>query len=188
MVAQEKLYTAEDFWEIAQLTENADKTAGACRWGNYRNATFKPDQHRNCDAHRPFLYAFVIPNNLGYVTGADGGYTLTTHNARQPDVAFISRERHPKLEGVAFPIAPDLAVEVISPSEGSNDVSEKGAALYRRWNSARVGGLPPRTTVYVWTLLPMVGLHVKIFSIEDSLNGGDVLPGFTLKVRDIFPN
>ena len=188
MVAQERLYTAEEFWEIALLPENADKRLALV---DGEIIEMPPSSQINTViAMRigSFFNAFVIPRDLGYVTGADGGYTLTVHNARQPDVAFISKARHPVLEGVAFPIAPDLAVEVISPSESSNDVLKKVQRYIEAGTQLVWTVYPLEQTVYVWTPAPDGGLHVKTFGIEDTLDGGDVLPGFTLKVRDIFPN
>ena len=125
MVTQEKLYTAEEFWEITQLPENADKRLALV---DGEIIEMPPSSQINTVIAMPigyFFNAFVIPRDLGYVTGADGGYTLTEHNARQPDVSFIAKERHPQLAGVAFPVAPDLAVEVISPSKSSSDVLTK---------------------------------------------------------------
>src|SRR5439155_20989115 len=64
----------------------------------------------------------VDANDLGYVTGADGGYELGPHDTRLPNVGFIAKARAGKLTGVTFPVAPDLAVEVISPSETASMV------------------------------------------------------------------
>lgn len=188
MVAQERLHTAEEFWEIAQRPENADKRLALI---DGEIVEMPPSSQINTVIAMRighFFNAFVIPHDLGYVTGADGGFTLTEHNARQPDVAFIAKARHPVLEGVAFPIAPDLAVEVISPSESSNDVLKKVQRYIEAGTRLVWAVYPLEQTVYVWSPAPDGGLHVKIFGVEDTLDGGDVLPGFTLKVRDIFPN
>ena len=117
MVIGEKLYTADEFWVIAQLPENEDKRLALL---DGVIVEVPPSSQKNTVTAARIIYffnAFVIPRNLGYVTGADGGFTLDARNARQPDVAFISKARHARLEGVVFPLAPDLAVEVISPSE-----------------------------------------------------------------------
>jgi Uma2 family endonuclease len=81
-----------------------------------------------------------------------------------------------------------LAVEVISPSESSNDVLTK-VRRYVDAGTQLVWAVYPREqTVYVWKPVSDGGLHVQVFGIEDTLDGGEVLPGFTLNVRDIFPN
>ena len=188
MLAQEKLHTAEEFWEIAQRPENADKRLALI---DGEIIEMPPSSQTNTVIAARIIYffnAFVIPRELGYVTGADGGFTLSQHNARQPDVAFIAKARHPVLEGVAFPIAPDLAVEVISPSETSNEVLKKVQRYIEAGTRLVWAVYPLEQAVHVWTAAPDGGLHVKTFGIEDRLDGGDVLPGFTLKVRDIFPN
>ncbi|MEZ6090523.1 MAG: Uma2 family endonuclease [Pirellulaceae bacterium] len=61
---------------------------------------------------------FVVPRQMGLVTGADGFFRLPAGDVRGPDVAFVSRER---LQACGFPgeayptISPDLAIEVLSP-------------------------------------------------------------------------
>src|SRR5262245_49466887 len=121
MAVKERLYTAKEFWEITRLPENEDKRLALIDGEIVEMAS--SSQKNTVIAGRIiyFLNAIVIPRDLGYVTGADGGFTLDEHNARQPDVGYISKTRHPELDGVEFPIAPDLAVEVISPSESSKD-------------------------------------------------------------------
>jgi Uma2 family endonuclease len=187
MVLQERLYTAAEFWEIAQRPENAAKRLALVDGAIV--AIPPSNQKRTVIAARVgyFLNAFIIPRDLGYVTGADGGFTLNEGNACQPDVAFIAKARHPKLAGVEFPVAPDLAVEVISPSESSNDVFKK-VSRYIQAGTRLVWTLyPDDHMVYVWRAAPDGGLHMQAFGINDTLDGGDVLPGFTLQVSAIFP-
>lgn len=187
MVLQERLYTAAEFWEIAQRPENADKRLELIDGVIVEMAS--SSQKNTVIAMRIgyFFNAFVIPRDLGYVSGADGGYTINERNAFQPDVGLILKDRHPVLEGVEFPIPPDLAVEVISPSESSNDVLKKvqryiGAGTKRVWTV-----YPEDQEVYVWMRAEDGGLHMQPFGIDDSLDGGDVLLGFKLNVNDIFP-
>jgi Uma2 family endonuclease len=134
-----------------------------------------------------YMNAYIIPRDLGYVTGPDGGFTLDENNARQPDVAFISKERHPILDGVEFPVAPDLAVEVISPSESSNEVLKKVQAYISAGTRLVWTAYADEEMVYVWRPAPDGSLNVQAVGINGTLDGGDVLPGFTLKVRDVFP-
>ncbi len=187
MVLQEKLYTAAEFWEVAQRRENADKRLELIDGVIVEMASSSQKNTVIAGRFIYFLNAFVIPRDLGYVTGPDGGYTISERNAFQPDAAFISKDRHPILEGVEFPIAPDLAVEVISPSESSNDVLKKvqryiGAGTHYVWTV-----YPEDQEVYVWMRAEDGGLHMQPFSIADTLDGGEVLPGFKLKVSEIFP-
>src|SRR5574341_1913574 len=77
------------------------------------------------------LTAHVRTHNLGVVCTAEAGFRLAQHpdTVRAPDVAFIARERI-SAEGVPtgyWPGAPDLAVEIVSPSDRFDDVIEKVA-------------------------------------------------------------
>lgn len=104
------------------------------------------------------------------------------HNARLPDLEFTSKARLlPVVREGAVPQMPDLAVEVKSPDDTYIELREK--ALYYLKNGAKL----------VWLLFPerrQIEIHtaesIKTLSIDDYLDGGDVLPGFRVAVRDIF--
>jgi Uma2 family endonuclease len=187
MVLREKVYTAAEFWEIEHLPENADKRLELIDGVIVEMAS--SSQQNTVIAGRViyFFNAFVIPRDLGYVSGADSGYTITETNAYQPDVAFISKLQHTELKGVEFPVAPDLAVEVISPREGSNDVMKKVRRYLQSGTQIVWTIYPDDRAVYVWTLSPDGSPQAQAFEGDDTLDGGKVLPGFTLKVGEIFP-
>jgi Uma2 family endonuclease len=187
MLLQEKLYTAKEFWEIAQLPENADKRLELIDGVIVEMAS--SSQKNTVIGMRIgyFLNAFVIPRDLGYVTGADGGFTITEKNAFQPDVAFISKARHAELKGVEFPIAPDLAVEVISPSESSNAVLKKVQRYIQGGTSLVVTIYPDDQTVRLWRPSTEGGINMQTLTIDEVWDASDVLTGFSLKVSEIFP-
>ena len=129
---------------------------------------------------------FVKAHGLGVVFGAETGFKIASEpdTVRAPDLAFIRRERIPE-EGLPrefWPGPPDLAVEVISPSDTYTEVEEKVSD----WLSAgtrMVLVLNPRTrTVTVYTS------HTDVVRLtaSDMLNGGEVLPGFTCRVAELF--
>lgn len=184
MVFREKLYTAEEFFELAMLPENAERRLELDEGEIVEVAG--SSQINTVTAMRigHFVNSHVIPNDLGYVTGADGGFKLGTHRARQPDVAFISKARHAKLKGANFPIAPDLAVEVVSPDE---DVFKKVKEYIRAGTRFVWAVYTDEKTVDVFRPDDDGGLHVQSYGVDDTLTGDDVLPGFLLPVRDIFP-
>lgn len=139
------------------------------------------------------LLAFVLPRNLGDVTGADGEYDLTLPGASAetaliPAVAFVSAGRLPPLDSPqanAIPhLAPDLVVEVASPSQRRSEMAAK-AKKYLQAGVRLVWIVwPDAQEVEVWrpgSDAPMVNL-----TISDSLDGLDVLPGFTHPVSGIF--
>ena len=182
MVLREKLYTAEEFWEIASLPEYDD-----CRVeledGIIRKITpSTPINAVSAARVGSFLNAWVIPRDLGFVTGADGGYKLAEKRVRLPDVGFISKERLPKIPR-RFEIAPDLAVEVVSPDE---DVFKKVREYIAAGTRLVWTVNPDEKTVYVFRPADGAELRVQQFGLDDTLDGGDVLPGFTLAVREIF--
>jgi len=127
------------------------------------------------------LAVFARQNKLGFVTGADGGYKIAGERYI-PDCAFVSKTKQAKPNSEAYnSIPPDLAVEVLSPSNTSDEIAIKVD------NYLRAG-------VVVWVVNPdaqRVTVHrpdapPKTYGINETLDGGTVLPGFTLSVRDIF--
>jgi Uma2 family endonuclease len=131
------------------------------------------------------LLVFVEENQLGLVTGADGGYTLDDENMRAPDAAFISVERlRQQLDPAKFgAVAPDLAVEVMSPHDLASEIQQK-VALYM-----------VRGVRLVWVIYPdtrQVVVHypdgtARTRNESDMLDGESVLPGFSITVSSIFP-
>lgn len=132
------------------------------------------------------LYQYVKANNLGKVYAAETGFLLKTDpdTVRAPDIAFIRQERVAKVgrsEGY-WRGAPDLAVEVISPSDSVGKLENK----IRMWLEAG--------TRLVWVISPTlfnVTVYRSMMDIEtltekDVLDGGDVIPGFKFPVSELF--
>jgi Uma2 family endonuclease len=103
------------------------------------------------------------------------------HNDRIPDISYYADADKPLVERGPVPYLPDLAIEVKSPDDTYNKMREK--ADYYLANGVRL----------VWLVYPEKRLVVvrtpdseDILTENDTLDGGDVLLGFTLSVRDIF--
>lgn len=129
---------------------------------------------------------FVEPRDLGWVTGADGAYIVLDdpQTVVVPDLSFVRWERLPgrAIPDGYIPVPPDLAVEVMSPSDEPANIAKK-RELYRRAGVALVWWVDPaRRTVAVYR----GGEFVAELGVGDILDGGDVLPGFRLPVADIF--
>jgi Uma2 family endonuclease len=130
----------------------------------------------------------VEANDLGRVTAAETGYILYKNpdpkgkdTVCAPDVGFISKERNNKAVKGFVPHAPDFAVEVVSPNDSYSLVSRK-VTLYLRYGTRLIWIVDPQyKTVTVHT--PQGS---RVFEAGETLDGGDVLPGFTLAVQDIF--
>jgi Uma2 family endonuclease len=126
---------------------------------------------------------YLENNPIGYVTGADGGYQVSGERY-MPDVAYISKERQPEPCRDAYNVnAPDLVAEVLSPSDSPDDLRLKVANFLAAGVVVWVVE-PDSKTVEVYT----PGQKAYKFSVDDTLDGGDVLPGFSLPVKDIFPD
>jgi Uma2 family endonuclease len=180
---QEKLYTAEEFWKIARLPENEGKRLELDEGEIVEFELSSPLNSITAGRVAYFLNIHVMPQNLGYITGPDGGFKLAPKTVRQPDAAFISKTRAPKIPR-EFEIAPDLAVEIVSPHE---DVWKKANEYLRAGTKLVWAVYPTDKIVYVFRLNDDGSLRGQPFDINATLDGGDVLPGFTLALRDIFP-
>ena len=131
------------------------------------------------------LGAFVVPRNLGTLLASDTGILLERDpdTVREPDVAFISSEKLPIDEDVPgySEIVPDLVVEVASPSDSLVEVGRKA----RMWMDHGVGQVwvahPGTNTIDVYRR----NGSIVTLTEDDTLDGGDVLPGFTCQVSDV---
>lgn len=123
----------------------------------------------------------VRQRDLGRVTGADGGYVVGKEKYI-PDAAFISKARQPVQPDEAYnPLAPDLAIEVLSPSDDDEDVRLKIANYVAAGTVVWVFD-PDRKRIEIYRN----GQPPEVLGIEDPLDGGDILPGFKVDIKDIF--
>lgn len=130
------------------------------------------------------LRNFVKANNLGVVY-TETLFEFAANLSRIPDVAFISFARFPETgeeKGSRWHIAPDLAVEVISPTDDYEDVQEK-ITEYFTFGVRQVWIVSPESktlTVYFSRTV------VKILTENDVLSGDEILPGFKLNLSEVF--
>ncbi len=186
MVVQDRIYTATEFWEVVQETAD-DARLELVEGMIIEMPPSRPINTIIAGRILAFVFNFVEANDLGYVSGADGGYTLSPANVRIPDVAFISKSRLPEIPD-EFQGAPDLVFEVISPSESARKVNDK-TQLYLSSGARMVVNVYPESRVIeVWQSTGDGGMQVHTLTIDDVFDGGDVLPGFKLPVKKIFPN
>ena len=132
------------------------------------------------------LWQHVAAHQLGEVYAAETGFKLASNpdHVRAPDAAFVRRERVVavgEVEGF-WPGAPDLAVEVISPSDSFADVEEKVFDWLDAGARAVVVVNPKKRSI---TLYRSVS-NVRVLSEKESLSVEDVVPGWVLPVRDLF--
>ncbi len=127
------------------------------------------------------LGTYIRDKNLGHLYPADTTFKLGDRIVK-PDIAYVSTERLPENRRQASPIAPDLAVEVASPTDSLYDITEKALAYLEAG------------TRLVWVIEP-VGKTVTVFRSEtnistltrdDTLTGEDVIEGFSCPVEKLF--
>jgi len=186
MSIQNKSHTTTAFWEFVNLPKNEGRFFELIRGEIVEHMPSNPYSSAIGIRIAVKLSIFVEQHDLGHVTGEQGGYNLSDDTTLAPDVAFIAKSRQAKLPTHGFnPIRPDLAVEVVSPSDLDNPqrrIQDK-IAVYRE-NGVLLLWLvyPEREQVEVYEM----GERTKTLSNKDTLMGGDVLTGFTLPLKDIF--
>ncbi len=186
MVLQERLYTVDDLREIENLPGNEDKWFELIKGVIYEVARAKPLHNAIINLVSTPLSSHVIAHDLGQVFGDGQNYFLSSTDEFIPDVSFVSKQRYPTLPD-EFHDAPDLAVEVLSPSNTHDEMMYK-IRSYLRYGSRLVWVVhPQRKIVDVHRLDSAGNLVTQQLDINGTLDGEDVLPGFTLAVRDIFP-
>lgn len=132
------------------------------------------------------LWQYVETHQLGEVYAAETGFQLASNpdTVRAPDVAFVSQQRLEEAGPVRgyWPGAPDLAVEVISPNDTYTEVQDKVLTWLDAGTRMVVVLNPRRRTVTVYRSRT----DITILTENDTLDGRDVVPGWTLPVADLF--
>lgn len=181
MDVQHKLITLEEFETFLQLPENTSRIFELIDGEIVEKMPSNPLSSNIATRIIIPIGNYLATNDIGYLTTEAGGYKIFG-DTYVPDVAFISKSRLPELPYIGFaPIPPDLAVEVVSPTDDKDELLSKVA------NYLAAG-------VLVWVLYPLEkevkvfapGQPVQTVDIKGVLDGGEVLPGFKLAVKDIF--
>lgn len=131
------------------------------------------------------LFQHIVEQKSGAATGTEGGFVIgrDPDTVRAPDVALVRAERNPPAKPAGFfEGAPDLAVEVLAPSDRTGETFEK----VQDWLAAGcrlVWVVDPRTRT-----VTQYSIHgeVAVLAASDTLAGGDVLPSFSIPVAEIF--
>ncbi|MBN1287174.1 MAG: Uma2 family endonuclease [Anaerolineae bacterium] len=181
MILKEQLYTTDDLWERSQAGERFELIEG-----EMIEMAPTGDTHGVLSSFAGYMILrHVIERDLGGdVTGAETGFILSDdpQTVCAPDAAYISQDRLPPMTGRFYPIAPDLAVEVVSPGEYAPQIRKK-VDLYLQAG-----------TRLVWVIYPDArlidvyrpGAPTLTLKGEDKLDGGDVLPGFAVTAAAVF--
>ena len=130
------------------------------------------------------LLNFVEQYHHGEVYGSSAGFKLPSGDVRSPDVSFVRSERLPGGQTPAgfADFLPDLAVEVISPTDRITDIAEKIGEYLMHGVQMVWLVHPDAQTVTVYQSMT----EVMTFHATDELHGDPVLPGFACRVQDLF--
>jgi Uma2 family endonuclease len=181
MVIQTQRYTVADFDRFVALAENADRLFEYIG-GEVVEVPSNPYSSQIAARFLIELGIFLKGQDLGHVTGEAGGYQVSGERYA-PDVAFIRKERQPQLVKSGYnPLPPDLAVEVFSPTDSEKKLSIK-ISNYLAAGTMVVVIYPDEREIAVHR----PGQPVILLGPDDTFDGGDVLPGFTVAVKAILP-
>ena len=133
-----------------------------------------------------FLNIHIRPRKLGRTGGTDVGVLIRRKpdTVREPDVYYVSAERLPlevRVQGY-LEVVPELVVEIVSPSDSEQAVNEKTTMWLDHGVSMVLEVRPALRAVMVYR----PGVPSATLTGDDVLDCGDVLPGFTMPLREIF--
>lgn len=133
-----------------------------------------------------WLINFADEHNLGWVT-TETLFVLHSDKKlqRRPDVAFVSVERgraNPLRRTNAWDVVPDLAVEIVSPTNTAEEIIEKLVDYFQAGVRAVWVIYPDSQQTYAYSSPK----NVTILERGDAIPGGDVLPGFSLPIAKLF--
>ena len=179
---KEKLLTADDLLEL-----HSKGVRGELIRGLLCETMSAGARHGKVVMKLGFLLGSVVyPRRLGTLVGLDSGVLLEREpdTVREPDIAYFSVEKMPLGEDIPgyTETVPDLVVEIASPNDGLQSLKDKAM----KWQNF---GVP-----LVWVAFPserVVDVYpadgeVVTLGANDVLDGGDVLPGFSCRVGDVF--
>ena len=130
--------------------------------------------------------AYVRPRRMGRVGGTDSGILLEhdPDTVREPDVYYISAEKLPLDVRVAgyYEVVPDMVAEIRSPSDRRAEFDEK-IQMWLDFGARLVLAVYPTTRTIA---AHQPGLPTVTLAYDDTLDGGDVIPGFACPLKDVF--
>jgi Uma2 family endonuclease len=175
-----KITTTEEFEAFAFRPENRDRLFELIE-GRIVEVV---SNHRSSEIAMligALLLVFVRSKKLGRVTGADGGYTVAG-DRYIPDIGYIAFERQPQSSNEAYnPNPPDLAIEVLSPTNDEHDMRIKVVNYLRAGTEVWI--VDPRRE-QIERYRP--GYAPRTYRGDDVLDGETLLPGFELSLREVF--
>ena len=128
------------------------------------------------------IHNWVRPRKLGRVTASSAGFELPNSNVRAPDVSFVLAERLRRSPRSYAELAPDLMVEVKSPSDTLKSLRDKIQDFLSQGTQVGILINPEKRTVEIYR----PNQKVVILGDGDVLTIPDLLPGFEVAVADLW--
>lgn len=180
MAVQAQRISVEEFDRLVDRPENADKLYEYVG-GEIVEVPSNPFSSQIASRINRRLGNFVEPQDMGTITDGQGGYVVAGERYA-PDVAFLARHKGPLADRGYNPVPPDLAVEVLSPTDEPRRLRVKLANYLLAGTVVWVVDPETRTVeVYV------PGQKPALLDVNGVIDGGEMLPGFRLAVKDLFP-
>ncbi|MBA3871919.1 MAG: Uma2 family endonuclease [Anaerolineae bacterium] len=180
---ERQLYTVDEFETFLKLPENDDRLFELID-GEIVEKMTTAEHGVIAALLATFINMFLFTHPIGWVAVESRHrptYAKGKGNDRLPDVSFSSKE-HPITKRGAALYIPELCIEIQSPDDNAKHLADK--ATFYLANGAKMVWLvyPSKQLVETLTLD-----NRELLGIEDTIDGGDVLPGFKLAVKQIFP-
>lgn len=182
MAVERKLMTAEEFLRLPRTDTFQELVRGEVH-------TSPPPAGPHglaCNQIGSLIGTYALVHGYGVVFNQSGfRVERDPDTVRAPDISFLAAERVPPggLPDGYADLVPDLVVEVVSPSDTAAEVQER-MQDWLRWG-ARLAWLAYPRTRSVAIYAP--GEPIRLLGPDDTIDGGEVLPGFTCRVGDFFP-
>jgi Uma2 family endonuclease len=185
-LTDERLITTDEFWTIVERPENADRRLELVYGVIVDDVTSGVFIHGHLMVQIVArLHPFVEAQQLGEtVVSVDHYLPGDRFNTRRPDIEFNTWETLKRIDPAhPVPHMPDMAIEIKSPGNTKAELRQK-AAYYLQHGTRLVWVVYiDERIVVVYTPNQPAG---QIMRVGDTLDGGDLLPGFRLPLKDIF--
>ncbi|MDX2078155.1 MAG: Uma2 family endonuclease [bacterium] len=180
------LITADEFWTFLETVEDETRRFELIEGVIEEMSPASMEHGRLSGRILGKIFVYLESNPIGLPFGDGVGYQLKEYNILMPDMSFISKSRLITPLPKVYPIAPDLAVEVISPSNTYREIRSKIEAYLAHGTQLVWAVYPEDKVVDVWRAMPDGSLNKRTFTINDTLSGEGILPDFTLPISQIF--
>jgi Uma2 family endonuclease len=189
MQTRTRTMTVAEFRTFTELPENRDKDFELLE-GEVIEVPSPKEIHAWIVGEIAFLLRLFLRTQgiEGTVYHDNLDFVLSQNIVLKPDVSYTSAARKPKL--LDYPVvAPDLVVEVVSPSNTLEEFEAKMKNYFEHGTQVVWLVYPKTRTIHVYVRGEILEKPTMfILTTDDTITGGDALPGFTAKVSDFFPN